>query len=133
MQCLEIHNHFCPGVSSGFVLANWMEENYPLEEGVSYTVFSTPHWCKDDVFVKRWDATPGKGGGVFVSELTDEELEAIGSDLAGVFVVRDKNAGTLKAVVLGYNSDLASANCGGAKESDPDWVSKYMKDLWLMN
>ncbi|MDY0247734.1 MAG: FmdE family protein [Methanosarcina mazei] len=131
MQCLEIHNHFCPGVSSGFVLANWMEENYPLEEGVSYTVFSTPHWCKDDVFVKRWDATPGKGG-VFVSELTDEELEAIGSDLAGVFVVRDKNAGTLKAVVLGYNSDLASANCG-AKESDPDWVSKYMKDLWLMN
>ncbi|MGD9775390.1 MAG: hypothetical protein AB7U72_00545, partial [Methanosarcina sp.] len=71
-------------------------------------------------------------GGVFVSELTDEELEAIGSDLAGVFVVRDKNAGSLKAVVLGYNSDVASANCG-AKEGDPDWVSKYMKDLWLMN
>ena len=34
--------------------------------------------------------------------------------------------------MLGYNSDVASANCG-AKEGDPDWVSKYMKDLWLMN
>ena len=131
MQCLEIHNHFCPGVSSGFVLANWLEENYPLEEGVSYTVFSTPHWCKDDVFLKRWDATPGKGG-IFVSELTDEELEAIDSNLAGIFVVRDKNAGTLKAVVLGYNSDIVSANCG-AKEDDPSWVSKYQKDLWLMD
>jgi formylmethanofuran dehydrogenase subunit E-like metal-binding protein len=131
MQCLELHNHFCPGVSSGFVLANWMEENYPLEEGVSYTVFSSPQWCKDDVFLKRWDATPGKGG-IFVSELTDEELDAIGSNLAGIFVVRDKNAGTLKAVVLGYNSDIVSAN-SGAKDDDPAWVSKYQKDLWLMN
>jgi formylmethanofuran dehydrogenase subunit E-like metal-binding protein len=131
MQCLQLHNHFCPGVSSGFVLANWMEENYPLEEGVSYTVFSCPNWCKEDVFVKRWDATPGKEG-IFVSELTDEELDAIGSNLAGIFVVRDKNAGTLKAVVLGYNSDIVSAN-SGAKADDPAWVSKYQKDLWLMN
>ncbi|AKB17339.1 FmdE family protein [Methanosarcina sp. WWM596] len=131
MQCLQLHNHFCPGVSSGFVLANWMEDNYPLEEGVSYTVFSSPRWCKEDVFVKRWDATPGKGG-IFVSDLTDEEVDAIGSNLAGIFVVKDRNAGTLKAVVLGYNSDVVSANCG-AKEDDPSWVSKYQKDLWLMN
>jgi formylmethanofuran dehydrogenase subunit E-like metal-binding protein len=130
IQCLELHNHFCPGVSSGYVLANWMEENYPLKEGVSYTVFSSPQWCKDDVFVKRWDVTPGKGG-IWVSELTDEELEAIDSNLAGIFVVRDKNAGTLKAVVLGYNSDIVSAQCG-AKDDDPTWVSKYLKDLWLM-
>ncbi len=131
MQCLEIHNHFCPGVSSGFVLANWMEENYPLEEGVSYTVFSSPQWCKDDVFLTRWDATPGKGG-IWVSELPDEEIEAINDSLAGIFVVKDKNAGTLKAVVLGYNSDTVSERCG-AKEDDPSWVSKYQKDLWLMN
>ncbi|MDQ1272332.1 MAG: hypothetical protein QG591_962, partial [Planctomycetota bacterium] len=37
-----------------------------------------------------------------------------------------------KAVVLGYNSDLVSAQCG-AKADDPAWVSKYQKDLWLMN
>jgi formylmethanofuran dehydrogenase subunit E-like metal-binding protein len=81
MQCLELHNHFCPGVSSGFVLANWMEENYPLEENVSYTVFSCPNWCKEDVFVKRWDATPGKGG-IWVSSLTDNETEALGGSPA---------------------------------------------------
>jgi len=131
MQCLELHNHFCPGVSSGYVLANWMEENYPLEDGVSYTVFSSPQWCKDDVFLQRWDATPGTGG-IWVSALTDEEIEAIDSSLAGIFVVKDKNAGTLKAVVLGYNSDIASAQCG-AKADDPTWVSKYLKDLWLMD
>ncbi|MDD4248780.1 MAG: FmdE family protein, partial [Methanosarcina sp.] len=131
MQCLELHNHFCPGVSSGYVLANWMEDNYPLEDGVSYTVFSSPQWCKDDVFLKRWDATPGTGG-IWVSELTDEQIEAIDNSLAGIFVVKDKNAGTLKAVVLGYDSDLVSAQCG-AKENDPAWVSKYLKDLWLMD
>lgn len=131
MQCLEIHNHFCPGVSSGFVLANWMEENYPLKEGVSYTVFSCPNWCKEDVFVKRWDVTPGKGG-IFVSALTDEDIKAIGNSPAGIFVVTDKNAGTMKAVVLGFDFNVVNTNCG-AKKDDPAWVSKYLADLWLMD
>ncbi|MDI9395768.1 MAG: FmdE family protein [Euryarchaeota archaeon] len=131
MQCLGLHNHFCPGVSSGFVLAHWLEENYPLNEGVSYTVFSSPRWCKDDVFLKRWDASPGKGG-IFVADLTAEEREAIGGNIAGIFVVTDKNAGTMKAVVLGYNSSIVSAN-SGAKADDPSWVSRYKSDIWLMN
>lgn len=131
MQCLELHNHFCPGISSGYVLANWIEENYPLKEGVSYTVFSCPNWCKEDVFVKRWDATPGKGG-IWVSALTDEEIETIGGSPAGIFVVTDKNAGTMKAVVLGFDFDIVRAECR-AKADDPAWVSKYLMDLWLMD
>ncbi|WP_292387738.1 FmdE family protein [Methanosarcina sp. UBA5] len=131
MQCLELHNHFCPGVSSGYVLANWMEENYPLKEGVGYTVFSCPNWCKDDVFVKRWDVTPGTGG-IRVSSLTDDEKEALGGSPAGIFVVTDKNAGTMKAVVLGFDFDVVNAKCG-AKDDDPGWVSKYLADLWLMD
>lgn len=131
MQCLELHNHFCPGVSSGYVLANWMEENYPLKESASYTVFSCPKWCKDDVFVKRWDATPGTGG-IWVSSLTDNETEDLGGSPAGIFVVTDKSAGTMKAVVLGFNFDVVNAN-SGAKADDPGWVSKYLADLWLMD
>jgi len=131
MQCLELHNHFCPGVSSGYVLANWMEENYPLKEGVSYTVFSCPNWCKEDVFVKRWDTTPGKGG-IWVSSLTDDEKEALGGSPAGIFVVTDKNAGTMKAIVLGFDFDVVNAKCG-TKDDDPGWVSKYLADLWLMD
>lgn len=131
VQCLELHNHFCPGVSSGFVLANWMEENYPLEEGVSYTVFSCPNWCKEDVFVTRWDASPGKSG-IWVSSLEDEELEDIGNSPAGIFVVTNKIAGTMQAVVLGFDFDIVRAECG-AKEDDPSWASKYLMDLWLMN
>lgn len=131
MECLEVHNHFCPGVSSGYVLANWMEKNYPLKDGVSYTVFACPPWCKDDVFVKRWDTTPGKGG-IWVSSLTDNETEALGGSPAGIFVVTDKNAGTMKAVALGFNFDVVSEKCG-IKADDPAWVSKYLEDLWLMN
>jgi formylmethanofuran dehydrogenase subunit E-like metal-binding protein len=131
MQCLEVHNHFCPGVSSGYVLANWMEKNYPLKDGGSYTVFACPLWCKDDVFVKRWDTTPGKGG-IWVSSLTDNETEALGGSPAGIFVVTDKNAGTMKAVALGFNFDIVSEKCG-IKADDPTWVSKYLEDLWLMN
>ncbi len=131
MQCLEIHNHFCPGVSSGYVLANWMEENYPLKAGVSYTVFSCPNWCKEDVFVKRWDATPGKSG-VWVAALTDEEKEALGGSPAGIFVVTDTNKGTMKAVVLGFDFTPVNEKCG-AQNGDPAWISKYLMDLWLLD
>jgi formylmethanofuran dehydrogenase subunit E-like metal-binding protein len=131
MQSLELHNHFCPGVSSGYVLANWMEEHYPLKKGTSYTVFACPNWCKDDVFVKRWDVTPGKGG-IWVSSLTTNETEALGGSPAGIFVVTDKNTGSMKAVVLGFNFDVVSENCG-AKTDDPTWISYYLMDLWLMD
>jgi formylmethanofuran dehydrogenase subunit E-like metal-binding protein len=131
MQYLELHNHFCPGVSSGYVLANWMEKNYPLNKGVSYTVFACPSWCKDDVFVKRWDTTPGKGG-IWVSSLTANETAALGGSPAGIFVVTDKNAGTMKAVVLGFDFNVVSEKCG-AKADDPTWVSYYLMDLWLMS
>ena len=131
MQCLELHNHFCPGVSSGYILAHWMEEHYPLNKGVSYTVFACPTWCKDDVFVKRWDVSPGKGG-IWISSLTDNETEALGGAPAGIFVVTDKNTKTMKAVVLGFNFDIVNENCG-AKADDPAWVSKYLMDLWLMD
>ncbi len=131
MQCLELHNHFCPGVSSGYVLANWVEENYPLEDGVSYTVFSCPVWCKEDVFIKRWDATPGTKG-LWVSDLTGEEKEALGGSPAGIFVVTDKNAGTMQAVVLSFDFSPVNEGCG-AQEGDPTWVSKYLMDLWMMD
>ena len=131
MQCLELHNHFCPGVSSGYVLANWVEDNYPLEDGVSYTVFSCPVWCKEDVFIKRWDTTPGTRG-LWVSDLTVEEKEALGGSPAGIFVVTDKNAGTIKAVVLGFDFTPVNEGCG-AQDGDPAWVSKYLMDLWMMD
>ncbi|MGB9927341.1 MAG: FmdE family protein [Methanosarcina sp.] len=131
MQCLELHNHFCPGISSGFVLADWMEKNYPLKEGVSYTVFACPNWCKEDVFIKRWDANPGKGG-MWVSALSNESIEKIGNSPAGIYVVTDKNSGTMKAVALGFDFDIVREKCG-AKETDPAWVSKYLMDLWLMD
>ena len=47
-------------------------------------------------------------------------------------MVTDKNAGTMKAVVLGFNFDIVNAECG-AKADDPAWISKYLADLWLMD
>jgi formylmethanofuran dehydrogenase subunit E-like metal-binding protein len=108
-----------------------MEEHYPLKKGVSYTVFACPPWCKDDVFVKRWDVSPGKGG-IWVSSLTDNETKALGGSPAGIFVVTDKNTGTMKAVVLGFDFNVVSEKCG-AKADDPTWISYYLMDLWLMN
>ncbi|MDD3042832.1 MAG: FmdE family protein [Methanosarcinaceae archaeon] len=130
VQCLELHNHFCPGVSSGYVLAKWMEENYPLEAGEQYVVFSCPTWCKEDVFVRLWDATPGKRG-LWVSDLSVEEKEALGAP-AGIFVVWNGAEGTGKAVALNFDFDMVRAECG-SKEGDAGWASKYLMDVWMLD
>ncbi|MDD2439300.1 MAG: FmdE family protein [Methanosarcinaceae archaeon] len=131
IRCLETHNHFCPGVSSGYVLAKWMEENYPLSEGEQYLVFSCPTWCKEDVFVRLWDATPGKRG-LWASELRAEEIEALGGAPAGIFVVWNGKEGKGKAVALNFDFDKVRESCG-SKAEDAGWASKYLMDVWLLD
>lgn len=127
LRCLEIHNHFCPGVLSGYMIAQWMETNYPLEDSQSYTVFGCPTWCKEDVFIKLWDCTPGKHK-FWNGELTEEQNEKLGGNPAGIFVVWDSKSNSGKAVVLDYDSSIC--------ENDPAdewWASKYKMVLCLLD
>lgn len=40
LSAVMLHNHFCPGVSSGYLLARFVEEKMPIEDGSSYIVIS---------------------------------------------------------------------------------------------
>jgi formylmethanofuran dehydrogenase subunit E-like metal-binding protein len=42
LKCAELHNHICPGLTSGYLLAHYLLERHPLAEGERYTVVSCP-------------------------------------------------------------------------------------------
>ncbi|ABN56708.1 MULTISPECIES: FmdE family protein [Methanoculleus] len=108
MSCVMLHNHFCPGVSSGYLLATYVEQEMPITNDTSYVVISCPMWCKDDIFPILWDLTPGKGGHyIFPLSGEDEQAltEAYGTRPAGIFIRWDGQQKTGRALALGFQFD----------------------------
>jgi formylmethanofuran dehydrogenase subunit E-like metal-binding protein len=107
LRCCEFHNHLCPGVSTGYQIAQFIMEKYPLRKGESYVWIACPPWCKDDAMQILLDLTPGKRS-LFVKNLTAEQKKALPGEkptdsIAGIVVVWNNKANKGKAVALRYD------------------------------
>lgn len=135
-KAVELHDHLCPGVSSGFLLARYMEKELPIEDATnhSYRVIACPNWCKDDYFQMAWDCTPGKSG-LFVKKLTADETSALtekyGTRVAGIFIRWDAASKTGDGLVLGFDFDKATEMSGS--EGWPSWAARLKQDIILMD
>ncbi|CCK81913.1 FmdE family protein [Desulfobacula toluolica] len=108
-KCAEIHNHICPGVTSGYLIARMIQDNYPLKKEEKYTVISCPVWCKEDAFMAMLDTTPGKGG-MIVKKLTDEQKQKISIDNpAAMLLITDKKTGIGRGIVFSFDFDKVKA------------------------
>jgi len=128
LSSVMLHNHFCPGVSSGYLLAKYVEQEMPITDGTSYVVISCPMWCKDDIFPILWDLTPGKGGHYIfpLSEEDETELtEAYGTRPAGIFIRWDGKQKTGHALALGFRFD-------STPWTGPSWGEKPMRTVEMV-
>ena len=74
VRAFEFHDHFCPGVSSGILMAAYLKQNFaPGARG--YFVHTVNPWCKEDALLVLLNATPGKKS-YAVSYPTEAELAA---------------------------------------------------------
>lgn len=128
LSAVMLHNHFCPGVSSGYILARFVEEKMPIEDGSSYIVISSPTWCKDDIFPILWDMTPGKGG-QYIWPQSDENVakitEKYGSRPAGIYIRWNSKEKTGKALVLGFQFDSSTW-------TGPSWGEKPKRTVEMV-
>ncbi|MCI5142051.1 MAG: hypothetical protein D3909_10090, partial [Candidatus Electrothrix sp. ATG1] len=46
VRSFELHDHYCPGVTSGILMAEYIKKNLPSEKG--YFVQTIQPWCKED-------------------------------------------------------------------------------------
>ncbi len=108
-KCAEIHNHICPGVTSGYLIARMIQEKYPLAKGEKYTIISCPVWCKEDAFIAMLDTTPGKKG-MIVKILTDEQKKNITIDNpAAILLITDKKTNAGRGLAFSFDFDKVGA------------------------
>jgi formylmethanofuran dehydrogenase subunit E-like metal-binding protein len=61
LKAMQVHDHYCPGVTSGIMLAGFVQEH--ILKGSSQAecfVLSIDPWCKEDALATLLNATPGK-------------------------------------------------------------------------
>ena len=60
LQALQVHDHYCPGVSSGILMATYIQKELISSPETSCFVLSLNPWCKEDALTTLLNATPGK-------------------------------------------------------------------------
>ncbi|QTA89707.1 FmdE family protein [Desulfonema magnum] len=133
------HDHFCPGVTSGYLLVKYLEKHFPLTETYNkYFILSIPPWCKDDALITMLNETPGKRGyGVF--HLNDEDkakLKDEAKNIAGIFFRwnGDSNNPMGEGIVLSFDfSESKKLNNWGEDTPWNWWESRFKMDIWLLD
>lgn len=105
LKSAELHNHICPGVTSGYLLAHYILNRYPLQKNERYTIVACPVWCKEDALQVVLDCTPGKKGMV-VKPLSEKQRERISvKNPAGMVLIWDAKNKSGKGVALSFDFD----------------------------
>ena len=139
LKCAQFHNHICPGLSSGYLIAGHIQDNYPLGNGESYTWIGCPNWCKDDAIQVLLDLTAGKKG--IVVKQRSGELFVKENPLAGILIIWNGTAKSGRGVAFRYDwgkaCDLSDVNLSdfkpsGGKTNPLFWTTRIKASFGLV-
>ena len=120
MRIVEVHDHVCPGLISGYMIAKYLSDVFPSQNPrKEYVIIAVPPWCKDDAFIVLFGTTPGHKN-MFVKWLTPEQKAMLpdkAKNVANIVIKRDMKTGELKGIVVGFNWSKAM-KMGGVKWED---------------
>jgi formylmethanofuran dehydrogenase subunit E-like metal-binding protein len=109
LNCAELHNHICPGLTSGYLMAHYILRHYPLKSGEKYTIVACPVWCKEDALQVLLDCTAGKQG-LVSKPLSDEQQKRISiANPAGMILVWDAEKKSGKGAALSFDFEALNA------------------------
>ena len=139
LRSAELHNHICPGLTSGYLIAEYLKKHYPLKDDEKWVVWAVPPWCKDDALQQILDATVGKRcmAVMYIPKNISNKLPASYKDIAGIYVKLDKD-GNARAIVLGFNWSKVCSDCNISRKDFRDfksykwWWARLRADLILM-
>ncbi|CQR74473.1 FmdE, Molybdenum formylmethanofuran dehydrogenase operon [Sporomusa ovata DSM 2662] len=136
MNGVLYHDHFCPGVTSGYLLANFLEREMPLRSASeSYFIISAPVWCKEDALQTVLNTTPGKSGMAILpmNAKSKEQLLPEAKNLAGIYFRTDRKTKKSEALVLTFDFAKGAALSGLDKQNLFEWEKKVKTVLWELD
>ncbi len=147
LKAAELHDHICPGLTSGYLIAKYLIENfpptgYPKEEWI---IIAIPSWCKDDVLIQMFETNVGHKR-MYVKYIAPEQQKALPENIRGKTADIVVNTKTGKGILVGFDWDKAYT---GTKPSDVElkdyqawlkhfdtwhwWWTRLKMDIWMVD
>ncbi len=133
LTAIQLHDHYCPGVSSGVLLAEYIrKEILSGRPGADCFVLSLDPWCKEDALITLLNATPGKRGYgvVYPADGSKETWPAPVSRADTVVFVRE-DSGPWIGRMLRFDFAKAKEMFSGP-ETGMGTADKLAMNLWFM-
>ena len=116
------HDHFCPGVNSGYLAGQYVMDKLPLGSGDQYVFVTAPAKCAADALQVMFNTTPGKSGG-FSMSIDGKKLQEYASGGVAPMTVAmrvNRKKDECNGLVLGFDWRQAYKATGvGADEMAP--------------
>jgi len=108
------HDHFCPGLNSGYFAAEYLKKKLPLHTGEKYVFVAAPSKCAADAVQVMFNATAGKEGtyGMNIAKKDWQKYFSQGTSPALIAIKVNGEADTCEGVVLGMNWKQAYEDTG---------------------
>ena len=127
IRSFEFHDHYCPGVLSGILMANYIKEYFPLQSPDNkYFVLTVNPWCKEDALMVLLNTTPGKKG-YAISYPNEEDMIKWKEEAknAATIIFRQDGAKEWEGRLLGFSFDEAND-----MHDFPDYGSSLLNKLY---
>ena len=142
LKVAELHDHICPGLTSGYLIAEYLKKNLPsLAPRYEYTIIAIPPWCKDDALIQIFETNVGHKR-LFVKWLTKEQKKRLpkkAKNVANIVIRWERGAKKGDGIVVAFDWDKAFKG-SGTKRKDLRafdtykwWWLRLKMDVWMMD
>ncbi|MEJ5365085.1 MAG: FmdE family protein [Desulfosoma sp.] len=129
-RSFEFHDHYCPGVTSGILMAQYAKKYFSGRGPGSWFVQGLQPWCKEDALMVMLNATPGKSGyGVIYSTPEQRKAWHPYEDAVNIIFRFDSGSNTWEGLVLGFQW----ADQTGCEQYQNSTINKLCADLYYLN
>ncbi|RCV64146.1 Protein containing a metal-binding domain shared with formylmethanofuran dehydrogenase subunit E [Methanophagales archaeon] len=142
LKCAELHDHICPGLTSGYLIAEYLKEELPSSDPRrEYTIIAIPPWCKEDALITIFETNVGHKR-MFVKWLTREQMQMLpeeAKNVADIVIKEDQKTGKREGIVLAFDWDKLFEVSGTNATDFRDfgtykwWWVRLKQDMWMMD
>jgi len=118
LNAATLHDHFCPGLNSGYIAGRYVMDNMPLQENQRYVFAVAPAMCGADALQVMFNATPGKRT-LFAMHTPGDVLDSYEQDGVRPYLVAmvvDNGEDKTTGKVLGLDWDLIHRDTGVSQD-----------------
>ena len=130
IKAFEYHDHYCPGVTSGILMVNYVKKHFPQTPGGKYFIQSLQPWCKEDALMTLMNATPGKKGYdvLYTTEADRKKWKEAVRETATLVYREDRETKRWEVLLLGFQWEGTDCDRFGKKSL----ITKLCMDLWYL-